>query len=74
MFIFIFNLRIKMQLVERHVILDKRFEEICYKSGLLYNFITYHCRQAIFGKQEYFQEYEIKERREDYSNLQQIKL
>ncbi len=38
-----------MQLVERHIILDNRFEDICKKSGLLYNFVTYHYRQAIFG-------------------------
>jgi putative transposase len=47
-----------MYLVERHIITDNRFEEICYKSGLLYNFVTYHCRQAIFGNQEYFSEFE----------------
>ncbi len=38
-----------MQLVERHVVKDNRFEDICTKSGLLYNFVTYHYRQAIFG-------------------------
>lgn len=48
-----------MRLVERHIILDNRFEDICQKSGLLYNFVTYHYRQAIFGKQEYFTEYEM---------------
>jgi hypothetical protein len=48
-----------MQQVERHIILDKRFEAICLKSGLLYNFVTYHYRQAIFGQQEYFGEYEL---------------
>jgi putative transposase len=48
-----------MQLVERHVILDDRFYDICHKSGLLYNFVTYHYRQSIFGKQEYFSEYEM---------------
>lgn len=48
-----------MQLVERHVVIDNRFEDICHKSALLYNFITYHYRQAIFKQQEYFAEYEI---------------
>ena len=48
-----------MQQVERHIILDKRFEGVCFKSGLLYNFVTYHYRQAVFGKQEYFGEYEL---------------
>jgi len=47
-----------MILTERHIILDNRFEEICHKSGLLYNFVTYHYRQAIFGNQEYFSEFE----------------
>lgn len=48
-----------MQLVERHVVLDDRFYDICHKSALLYNYVTYHYRQAIFSKQEYFTEYEI---------------
>ena len=48
-----------MQQVERHIILDNRFEGICHQSGLLYNFVTYHYRQAIFGKQEYFSEFEM---------------
>jgi putative transposase len=48
-----------MQLVEKHIITDNRFEDICRKSGLLYNFATYHYRQAIFGQQEYFSEYEL---------------
>ena len=48
-----------MQNVERHIILDNRFEDICHRSGLLYNFVTYHYRQAIFKKQEYFSEFEM---------------
>lgn len=48
-----------MQLVERHVILDERFYDICHKSALLYNFVTFHYRQAIFQKQEYFSEFEM---------------
>jgi putative transposase len=63
-----------MQLVERHVILDERFYDICHKSALLYNFITFHYRQAIFKKQEYFSEYEISKlctefNQEDYRAL-----
>lgn len=63
-----------MQQVERHIILDNRFEDICHKSGLLYNYVTYHYRQAIFGKQEYFGEYEMTElcakfEQEDYKAL-----
>jgi len=45
--------------VERHIILDNRFEDICRRSGLLYNFVTYHYRQAIFKKQEFFGEFEM---------------
>lgn len=45
--------------VERHIILDNRFEDICHRSGLLYNFVTYHYRQAIFKNQEYFSEFEM---------------
>ncbi len=48
-----------MQLVERHVILDERFYDICHKSALLYNFVTFHYRQAIFQKQEYFSDFEM---------------
>jgi len=48
-----------VQLVEKHVVLDDRFYNICNKSALLYNFVTYHYRQAIFGKQEYFSEFEM---------------
>lgn len=48
-----------MQQIERHIVLDGRFEEVCTRSGLLYNFVTYHYRQAIFGKQEYFSEFEM---------------
>lgn len=63
-----------MQQVERHIILDNRFEGICRQSGLLYNFVTYHYRQAIFGNQEYFSEFEMSTlcaeyNQEDYRNL-----
>ena len=63
-----------MQQVERHIISDNRFEGICQRSGLLYNFVTYHYRQAIFGKQEYFSEFEMSNLcaqfdQEDYRNL-----
>lgn len=63
-----------MLLVERHVVLDDRFYNICYKSASLYNFVTYHYRQAIFGEQKYFTEYEMsglcaKFNQEDYRAL-----
>lgn len=37
-----------MRQVERHIITDNRYEEICYKSGLLYNYCLYVFRQGIF--------------------------
>ena len=47
-----------MRLVERHIIKDSRFEDICYKSGLLYNYVLYNVRQGIFSG-EYLKEYEF---------------
>ena len=47
-----------MQLVERHIILNNEaVENLCFKAARLYNFINYHKRQAYFGKQEDFKEY-----------------
>lgn len=49
-----------MQLVERHIIINNTaIENICFKSARLYNFVNYHKRQAFFGKQEKFTEYEL---------------
>lgn len=47
-----------MRLVERHIVKDNRFEDICFKSGLLYNYVLYNVRQGIFNK-EYLNEYEF---------------
>ena len=47
-----------MRLVERHIVKDNRFEDICLKSGLLYNYVLYLVRQGIFNK-EYLKEYEL---------------
>lgn len=47
-----------MRLVERHIIKDSRFEDICLKSGLLYNYVLYNVRQGIFSG-EYLKEYEF---------------
>lgn len=44
--------------VERHIIKDNRFEDICLKSGLLYNYVLYLVRQGIFNK-EYLKEYDL---------------
>jgi putative transposase len=49
-----------VQLVERHIrVNDKAVEDICFKTARLYNFINYHKRQAYFGKQKDFKEYEV---------------
>lgn len=47
-----------MRLVERHIVKDSRFEDICCKSGLLYNYVLYNVRQGIFSG-EYLKEYEF---------------
>lgn len=62
-----------MKLVERHIVKDNRFEDICFKSGLLYNYVLYLVRQGIFNK-EYLKEYEFstklcKENQFDFRNL-----
>lgn len=44
-----------MRLVDRYIIKDNRFEDICLKSGLLYNYVLYLVRQGIFNK-EYLKE------------------
>lgn len=38
-----------MRLVEKHIIKDNRFEDICLKSGLLYNYVLYNARKGIFS-------------------------
>lgn len=62
-----------MKLVERHIVKDNRFEDICFKSGLLYNYVLYLIRQGIFNK-EYLKEYDLftklgKENQFDFRNL-----
>lgn len=62
-----------MRLVERHIIKDNRFEEVCHKSGLLYNYVLYNVRQGIFLK-NYLKEYEFstklcRENQFDFRNL-----
>lgn len=47
-----------MRLVDRHIIKDNRFKDICLKSGLLYNYVLYLVRQGIFNK-EYLKEYDL---------------
>ena len=62
-----------MRLVEKHIVRDNRFEDICFKSGLLYNYVLYLVRQGIFNK-EYLKEYDLstklgKENQFDFRNL-----
>lgn len=62
-----------MRLVERHIVKDNRFEDVCFKSGLLYNYVLYNVRQGIFNE-EYLKEYEFstklcKENQFDFRNL-----
>ena len=62
-----------MRLVERHIIKDNRFENICQKSGLLYNYVLYQVRQGVFSG-NYLKEYELstklgKENQFDFRNL-----
>lgn len=62
-----------MKLVERHIVKDNRFEDICLKSGLLYNYVLFNVRQGIFDG-NYLKEYEFstklcKENQFDFRNL-----
>lgn len=62
-----------MYQVERHVIKDNRYEDICHKSGLLYNYCLYAFRQGVFTG-NYIKEYELstklgKENQYDFRNL-----
>ena len=62
-----------MRLVDRHIIKDNRFEDICLKSGLLYNYVLYLVRQGIFNK-EYLKEYDLSTKlgRENQFDFRQI--
>ena len=62
-----------MRLVERHTVRDNRFEDICQKSGLLYNYVLYQVRQGIFSG-NYLKEYDLstklgRENQFDFRNL-----
>ena len=65
-----------MRLVERHIVKDNRFENICQKSGLLYNYVLYQVRQGIFSG-NYLKEYDLstklgKENQFDFRNLPSV--
>ena len=62
-----------MRLVERHIVKDDRFEGVCQKSGLLYNYVLYQVRQGIFSG-NHLKEYELSsklcgENQFDFRNL-----
>ena len=62
-----------MRLVERHIVRDNRFEGICQKSGLLYNYVLYLVRQGIFSG-NHLNEYDLstklgRENQFDFRNL-----
>ena len=62
-----------MRLVERHIIKDNRFEDVCQKSGLLYNYVLYQVRRGIFSG-NYLKEYDLstklgRENQYDFRNL-----
>lgn len=48
-----------MQLVEKHIFKDNQYNELCEKAKNLYNQSLYYFRQSIFGKIQYFSEYEL---------------
>ena len=48
-----------MQLVERHIVKDNKFMDVCVKAKSLYNQSLYYYRQSLFGNIEYFGEYEL---------------
>ncbi|MFA7307595.1 MAG: transposase [Hyphomicrobium sp.] len=48
-----------MQLVERHIVKDEKFMDICVKAKNLYNQSLYYYRQSVFKNIEYFNEYEL---------------
>jgi putative transposase len=48
-----------MQLVERHIVKDRNYIDICSKTKDLYNQCLYYWKQSIFGKIQYFTEYEL---------------
>ncbi len=65
-----------MKLVEKHIIKDNRFEDVCLKSGLLYNYVLYNVRQGIFSG-DYLKEYDFStilcgENQFDFRNLPSV--
>jgi putative transposase len=48
-----------MQQVERHIVKGKEYFDVCSKAKNLYNQVLYYWRQSVFGKIEFFSEYEL---------------
>ena len=48
-----------MKLVEKHIVKDTSFLDVCVKAKNLYNQSLYYWRQSVFGNIEYFSEYEL---------------
>lgn len=48
-----------MRLVEQHIIRNTEWRDWCVKAKNLYNQALYYWRQSVFGKIEYFSEYEL---------------
>lgn len=48
-----------MQLVEQHIVKDTSFIEVCIKAKNLYNQALYYWRQSMFGRIQYFSEFEL---------------
>lgn len=48
-----------MQLVERHIVTGKQYQDLCVKAKNLYNQALYYWRQSMFGNIAYFSEYEL---------------
>lgn len=62
-----------MKLVERHIVKDNRFEDVCQRSGLLYNYVLYQVRQGVFSG-NYLKEYELSTKlgRENQSDFRSL--
>jgi putative transposase len=48
-----------MQLVEKHILKNQEYKDLCVKAKNLYNQALYYWRQSMFKNIEYFTEYEL---------------
>jgi putative transposase len=63
-----------MQLVEKHIVKDTLFMDICVKAKNLYNQALYYYRQSLFGNIKYFSEYELTSLFAEYNEENYINL